>query len=251
MSGPTASAQRASIRCSAIFSLNFGLRDCSFCKISDKALNPMAFIKYAYFCAFTSILCGCGYVFQGARTPNILTEELGIRKIYLATPKNLTYKPGVEVLIYNEVQRAFKSGNRIELVREPNLADAVLEGEIVNASFIPNSLTSSQSIFPVRQKTIEVTVATEFLATLIVSFRLVKPDPNIPYGSKLADNERPKNTVLWGTQIARSSRFLGNNQKGEFGSTSALINASEFDRTIQDSSRLVSQELHDSLLVMF
>ncbi len=208
--------------------------------------------KYAYFLFLTSLISGCGYVFQGARTPNVLSAELGVHKIYLETPKNMTYKPGIEVLIYNEIQRTFRAGNRVQLVRDKSVADAILDADIVSASFIPNSLTSAESIFPVRQRTLEVTVATEYLATLICGFRLTKTDSKIQYILIDANGDPvKKQKVLWSTQLARTSRFLGNNQKGEFGTTSALINDSEFDRTLQDSAKLIAQELHDSLLVMF
>lgn len=204
-----------------------------------------------------SLFTGCGYVFQGAKTPNLIREKLGIRRIYLASPKNLTYKPGVESWIYNEVQRAFKAGNRIELVQNRGEADAVLEGSIITASFVPNSLTSSGEVFPKTQFTIEVTVATEYLANLVCGFWLVQRlGPNsTPYGfhppMALPKDEYGRTKEIWGTQLSRASRFLGNNQKGEFGTTSALINESEFDRTLQESARLIAQELHDSLLVMF
>lgn len=180
---------------------------------------------------------GCGYSFENSKTNSL--KEVSVERIYVEPVKNLSYKAGVENLFYNELIQALLAGNRVKLVDHPELSDAVLSASIQSAKYIPSATTSAGSIYPTAVTAIQITVATEYQADVSCNFTL----------------KRQKNGVgtdtLWESGFSRSRRFAGNNQKIEYGTTSGLINESEFDRTLKEIAHGMMQDVQEAMVARF
>ena len=189
--------------------------------------------------AFVALLAlaGCGYALENSRTNSL--KEIGVSRIYIAPVKNLTYKPGIENTVYNELIQALLAGGRVKLSDRPELADAILESSVDRATYTASASANSDSIFPTVVKAIQITVATEYQADVACSFHL----------------KRQKNAVgtdvLWESSFTRAKRFAGNNQKIEYGTTSGLINESEFDRTLEDVAHSMMQDVNEAMVARF
>lgn len=199
------------------------------------------------------LLSGCGYTLQNSKGSSLELE--GVERVYVAPVKNASFKPGIENLVYNELIRVIAAGRRVRLVEKPELADAILEGQVMAANYKSSSATSADNIYPKERKTIAISVATEYVASVTCAFKLKRTKQSIPALAKrktlsaadLAKLELP----IWESAFSRDKRFPGNNQKGEFGTTSALINESEFDRALGDIAHGMMQDVHESMLAMF
>jgi hypothetical protein len=218
------------------------------------ALIPAAAL--AALLMMTPLLGGCGYSLQTSRTSALARE--GVRKVYVAPIINNSYKPGVENLLYNELIRSLASNRRVTIVHDELEADAVLGATVTNAVYSVTAGTSSNSLFPTDRKTIEVTVATEYQAILSCDLKLTRTRavPPVLTGTSGGFRLRPSPTsaagaTLWQSAFSRTKRFPGNNQKDEFGTTSPLINESEFDRALRDIAAGMMGDVHESMLAMF
>ncbi len=180
---------------------------------------------------------GCGYTLQNSRS-NSLREE-GIEKIYIAPVKNLTFKPGLENVFYNELVQILRAGRRVKIVERPENSDAILQAQVVQAVYVPTASTSADSIFPVGVPAILIPVATEYQADVTSSFLLSRQKAGMP------------TTAVWESGFTRSRRFAANNQKIEYGSTSGLINESEFERTIREIAHGMMMDVHEAMLARF
>lgn len=199
----------------------------------------------------SSLFSGCaGYEFQRSENPLLLRE--GVQSIYIAPLINNTYKPGVENLVYNELVRTILAGQRIKIVAKPEHADAVLVGKVNQANFNPAGVVPSQNLYPPEDSKLpdgtpiplegpkNISIATEYGAGLGCDFSLERQVPI-----------KGKTKVLWSSGFSRYRTFPGNNQKGVFGTTSPLINESEFDRALRDMAQSMMADLHESMLAMF
>ncbi len=194
-------------------------------------------------CAWALALAGCGYGFQGTR--NVLFEKEGVRRVFVAPLENNTFKPGVENLLYNEMLKNLAASRKVEIVQEESLADVVLNGVVSGAAFSPSAATTANLLFPSdripRLKgSPNITVASEYSASLTGSFQLMRRVA-VP----------GKNSIVWSSGFARSRSFPATNQLGAFGTTSALINESEFDRALRDLADSVSRDMIESMFVAF
>ncbi len=199
-----------------------------------------SFVKALIFAAVSLSFGSCGYTLQNSKNPRL--REIGIRRVYVAPLINNTYKPGVENLIYNELVKTLVANNRVEIVPKKELADAILSGVVGEANYSISAMTSSNSLFPNRpdRPTIQTNVATEYKATVTCNFTLSRvPTPIYPPGQ------------IWQASFQREKKFPGNNQRDEFGTTSALINESEFDRALRDIAQGMMGDVHESMLAMF
>lgn len=180
---------------------------------------------------------GCGYALENARTNSL--QEVGVTNVYVFPVKNMSYKPGAENLVYNELIQALLAGHRVKLVDRPELSDAVLESSIEKASYSPSAKTGTASIYPFALSAIDIQIATEYQADVVCSFHLKRQKDGVG-----AD-------VLWESSFTRSRRFAANNQKVEFGTTAGLINESEFDRTLQEVAHSMMQDVHEAMVARF
>jgi hypothetical protein len=191
----------------------------------------------------------CGYTLQSSNSP--LAEQQGIRKIYVAPFQNNTYTPGVENTIYNAVLQNMSVHRRVTLVYSPEEADAVLKGAVSEADYLAtaaNPASTLQGNYPPPAGIAVVNpnflnnplIAQYYAATLACGFTLERVHPS-PIQKK----------VVWSAGFTRSKPFPANNQVGTLGTTSALINQSEFLRTISDVANSMAADMHESMLAMF
>ena len=57
--------------------------------------------------------------------------------------------------------------------------------------------------------------------------------------------------LIWSGGFQRTQAFPGNNQLDVYGTTGALINESEFDRSIREMAELIARSMHESMLAGF
>lgn len=188
---------------------------------------------------------GCGYSLQ--RTMNPLSEKFGIQKIYVAPLQNDSYKPGVENLVYNELVRTLAADRRIQVVNSVGDSDAILSGEVKNAGFLRGGSTTAGGLFPSKDKfpwvaapPKDLITSTSYSATLTCNFKLAL---TIPIGKKSG--------TVWAGGFGRTHPFPGNNQIGNFGTTSSIINESEFDRALSDMARSMMMDVSESIFAQF
>jgi hypothetical protein len=189
--------------------------------------------------AFLTVLTGCGYGFQTSHSP--LSEKEGIRKIYVASLVNNTYKPGVENIVYNAVLQSLSAHRRVKLVSSPDQADAILKGFVNGASYVSDaSATSTSTYIPTNLAAENVLIATEYVADLNCSFSLERLHP-----------QPGQRKIVWTSGFDRTTPFGASNQIGVLGTTSALINESEFDRALSTMAISMGEDVHESMLAMF
>jgi hypothetical protein len=173
-------------------------------------------------------LSSCGYTLQTSRSQ--LVDKEGIRRIYVSPLVNNTYKVGVENIVYNELLRKLAQHRMVQLVQSQADADAVVDGIVYNASYVESGRTNFGSR----------TIASQYRAILGVNFVL-----------RRAKHEPGKKMQIWSGSVAREGRFASAFQAGVRGETTALINESEFERTLGDLARGMMSEVHESMLAMF
>lgn len=191
-----------------------------------------------------AVLVGCGYSLQGTNNP--LEAQYGVRTVYIAPLVNNTYKSGVENLIYNELVRSVSANRKLKVVNTDADADAVLSGIVIEATYLHGGGTTSNGLYPTKDKFPwvarppgDLVMSTEYTASLQCSFSLSLVDPH------------EKKAEIWNSRFSRTHPFPANNQIGTFGTTSALINESEFDRALSDMARSMMDDVTESLLAQF
>jgi hypothetical protein len=202
-------------------------------------LKPV-FIALVSILALGSVTSGCGYSFQTSKNP--LAEKEGIRKVYVASMINNTYKAGVENQVYNSVLQTLAAHRRVVVVSNKEDADAILKGFVNIASYAADASAAVGQIpgLPNNLFAESLLVASEYVATLSCSFVLERTRPS-PGQRK----------VVWTSGFSRTTPFNASNQVGVIGSTSALLNESEFDRQLATMSQSMSEDVHESMLDMF
>ncbi|MFZ9596367.1 MAG: LPS assembly lipoprotein LptE [Bdellovibrionia bacterium] len=192
-----------------------------------------------------SWVSGCGYTFQNSR--NLLAEKENVQKIYIPPVVNNTYKVGIENVVYNHLLKTLLAYGKVTLVHHPEEADALLQGSVQTASFGVSASTSVSQLNPLglgaQLPTAQFSVATEYMAILACGFSLVKRGPLKQSQSSLG--------VIWSSSFARSKPFPALNQLDVLGTTSALMNESEFDRALGDLAKSMMDDVHESMLSMF
>mgnify|MGYP001574673287 CR=1 FL=1 len=83
-------------------------------------------------------------------------------------------------------------------------------------------------------------VASEYQASLTAAFALVR--------RRATPGKKP---MIWTAPFSRLKRFPANNRLDVLGTTSALINESEFDRALGDLAESMMGDVHESMLSMF
>ena len=189
-------------------------------------------------------LASCGYSLQNSHNDLYVKED--IQRVFVSPIINNSYKAGVENVVYNSLIRTLLAHRRIVLVHNREGADAVLEGTVQNASYGSSFATAVSDLAPKNYllrsglPTLGFPISTEYTATLSCSFSLTR--------SVIRPGKR---TAIWSSGFSRNKPFPGANQLDVPGTTSALINDSEFDRALADASSNMMEDVHESMLAMF
>lgn len=198
---------------------------------------------------------GCGYSFQTSKNPPI--AQKGIKKVYIAPLVNNTYKAGIENIVYNELVRTMSAYGRITLVQNKIDADAVLNGTVSSATYSTTASTTVSSLNPVGfgngLVSSPFSIATEYMANLNCTFSL--NELKSKYEKEKVKLEKKgksaRGRYVWSGGFSRAKPFPASNQLDVPGTTSALINDSEFDRALLDLARSMMNDVHEAMLAMF
>lgn len=212
-------------------------------------------------CSMLTALSGCGYVFRTSVSP--LVSKMGVRKVYLPPVVNNTYKAGIENTVYNDLVRAIESQGSLIVVQSVADADAVLDGSVIGSSYIMSAATSVAGLSPssAAQSLIKLgqangtnigsfPIAMEYNATLVCGFYLhsIPRKEHKTQDGIVTPEVKP---YAWSSSFTRTKTFPASNQLDVPGTTSALINDSEFERALGDLSRQMMIDVNESMLSMF
>jgi len=167
-------------------------------------------------------------------------EPEGIPTVFIGPLFNNSYQPGVENVVYNAVVKYISMYKRVRLVSNRKDADAILTGTVTGASASPGSHITGNQVRPFNTLSTDMLVATNYNAALTCKFSLDRK--RIKYG---------QSATYWVGELSRSMNYPANNQAGILGTTSTLINESEFERALGDLAELVAKDLHQAILDRF
>lgn len=207
-------------------------------------INAKRIIRVFFLLVISIVVPACAsYHFQTSVSP--LVESQGIKKIYITPLQNNSYKAGIENIVFNELVRVIAAKRRVQIVSSIRESDAVLTGIVSTATSEPGGGTTSDNLFPSKdvvnlKGSPDLVVNTEFIATLGCSFSLNR-----------THTEPGKKQLVWASGFGRAKPFPATNQMDIFGSTSPLINESEFDRALKELAESMMSDLHESMLSMF
>ncbi len=189
--------------------------------------------------AVVASLPGCGYSLRTSKSGSALSKK-GIHRIYVEPIANATYRAGVENTVFNAIVRTISGSPEVRAVSRREDADAVLSGKVIGVTRNVSGVLKASDLNPKGLGSPSILVATEYVAVLECEFSL---------HSIVRDGS--KGQQLWRGGFSRSKPFPANNQLWSLGSTSALINESELDRSLADVAELMSGDLVQSMLEDF
>ena len=159
-------------------------------------------MKWLALCITAFFFQACGYGLQGTKNP---LQDLGIKRIFVESFRNETYRPGVEQLFTTAMIREIEKSGHFEIVSNAKNADAILVGTVVSAA---SSIGSTKSV---TVDTKEFQIASEYNASIGVSILL----------------RDPRGRVIFSQQVSGSKAYPGATQTGDAGATVSLVNDSE------------------------
>jgi len=190
--------------------------------------------------ALVASLSGCGYALRTSKSSSALSKK-GVHRIYVRPMVNSTYRAGVENTVFNAIVRGVNGFPGVRAVSRPEDADAELSGTVLNVGRSVSSVLKSSDLNPKNLGSPNILVATEYVAALEVGFEL----KSVPHEQGAAVEN------LWKGTFSRTKPFPANNQLWSLGSTSALINESELDRSLSDIAELMGRDVVQSMLENF
>lgn len=178
---------------------------------------------------------GCGYHMRGAERPFFKIHDL--KTLYVSPIKNNSYKAGVEITVYNALRKRFAQGGYVKLVDRAEDADSTIVATVNEANYAPLAVTTADKIANVGSipGSSSVQIASSYQVVLSVQFSLTNS----------------KNKTLWTDQVVRNKSFAASNYLGSLGSTSALINEGEFERTLTDLAVSIATDAEESINTIF
>jgi hypothetical protein len=177
---------------------------------------------------------GCGYTLRG--NTRVFFDKNEIRTLYVAPVRNDSYKAGVEITVYNAIRKRIAQGGYVRIVDQKSLADGEIRATILNASYTPGGITTADQIAPVQTGPSNIQIASAYNVNLNISFEM--------------ENLKTKK-ILWTDSLTRQKSFSASTYLGALGTTSALINESDFERTLVDLSSGIVMDAEESMNSIF
>lgn len=172
----------------------------------------------------------CGYTLRG--NSRVFFENHKIRTLYVAPVRNNSFKAGIEIQIYNSLRKRVAQGGYVRIVDSRDVADAVLNATVLNAGYSPAGITTTDQIAPIGSGPKNVQIASEYSVNLSIGFQLV---------------EIKSNKALWADSVTRTKSFSASTYLGALGTTSALINESDFERSLSELSTGIVMDAEESM----
>ena len=186
-------------------------------------------------------LQSCGYHFRSEKTSQLAAD--GVERIYIKGIRNETYKPGIEQFLIDGLTKSLVTSGSVRLVQDPSSADAILEGVVKDARYYMTTPTTTEAgIAPKSIIVPSAVIAAEYEAILSCTFTLWRTSVNID-----PHKEKP----LFDQRFTNTKRFPGSNQKASYGTTSSLINESEFTRALGELTTNMMRDVQEALVSRF
>lgn len=186
-----------------------------------------------------SALAGCAYQFQGSRNP---LKDLGIKKIYVSSFRNQTYRPGIEQFFTTAMVREIGRGKAFELVNSEEAADAVLSGVVSAAD---DSIAGSQGynvVYDLKgsKETRPFQMANKYSASVTCAVALTDKQGRQIFSRGISDSK-----VHPGTAVPGTADF------GDASATEGLVNDSEQRIAIQFLASQMMASLYQRMVDTF
>ncbi|MBU6154480.1 MAG: hypothetical protein KGP28_09285 [Bdellovibrionales bacterium] len=188
-------------------------------------------ILFLIFCVF---LTGCGYTLRG--NTRVFFDQNEIRTLYVAPVRNDSFKAGVEIMVYNAIRKRIAQGGYVRIVDARSLADGEIRATVLDATYSPAGITTADQIAPVQTGPSNVQIASAYNVNLNISFEM--------------ESLKTKKT-LWRDSILRQKSFSASTYLGPLGTTSGLINESDFERTLGELSSSIVMDAEESMNSIF
>ncbi len=187
-------------------------------------------------------LSGCAYQFQGTENP---WKDKSVETVYINIMTNNSLRSGEEVPFTSAFIKTFSRGNKLKVVNDSKRADLVVNATIENITSTISSSTNVPTLTKDKlasQTLSDMVIATEYAATATVSVSLTKGE----------NNHNPKVPAVLLTQnFSRIKIYPGNSQFGLQGTTSVLINESQFQMALNEIATGISADAYDTMLEYF
>lgn len=187
-------------------------------------------------CTLTCILLlfasSCGYGLRTNKRDFMLAHD--IRVLHVPAVVNNSFKAGVDLTVYNALRRRIAMGGYVRITDNPNEADAILTTTVTDANYRPLAVGRADQLAPLDTGPGSVQVATSYVVTLSCSFQLTKNKES-----------------LWKDSFTRTKSFAASTFLGVLGSTSALINESEYERTLLGLADGIVMDADETMNALF
>ncbi len=186
---------------------------------------------------------GCGYTLNNRRREEL--AKVGVRTVFVKPIENNSYKPGVENSLYNHVVATLAATRSFRIVLSESEADAILVGSVINASTRVVASPLGSQVFP-SGRIKGITGPSDRLIASIYSLNL-----RSFFSLNRTARSGQSGEVIWSAEFSRDQVYTGNNQLGPYGTTSALINESEFYRALELVGEAMATDIHESITARF
>ncbi len=186
------------------------------------------------FMAICLVFSGCGYTLRG--NSRVFFDQNGIRTLYVAPVRNDSYKAGVEITVYNAIRKRIAQGGYVRIVDQRSLADGEIRATVLTATYSPAGITTADQLAPVQTGPSNIQIASAYNVNLSISFEM-----------EVLRNKK----ILWRDSLARQKSFSASTYLGALGTTSALINESDFERTLGELSSGIVMDAEESMNSIF
>jgi hypothetical protein len=183
---------------------------------------------------FVFLSQGCGYTLRG--NSRVFFENNEIRTLYVAPVRNDSFKAGVEITVYNAIRKRIAQGGYVRIVDQKSQADGEIRATILNAMYTPAGITTADQLAPVQTGPSNVQIASAYNVNLNISFEM--------------ESLKTKK-ILWSDSFVRQKSFSASTYLGALGTTSALINESDFERTLGELSSGIVMDAEESMNSIF